>query len=95
MITRRKLFPSLLLFTRINWEEAMANFSKIDEYIDAHLDESLAELSALCAQPSVSAQNWAKKLVSRRKASRPPNCSGLMSCKNTEAPQRVSPSARP
>jgi len=30
--------------------------SKIDAYIQAHLDESIAELSTLCAQPSVSAQ---------------------------------------
>jgi len=30
--------------------------SKIDAYIQDHLDESMAELSALCAQPSVSAQ---------------------------------------
>jgi acetylornithine deacetylase/succinyl-diaminopimelate desuccinylase-like protein len=36
----------------------MTHFSSIDLYIDAHLDESLAELSRLCAQPSVSAQNW-------------------------------------
>ena len=30
----------------------------VDAYLDAHLDESIAELSSLCAQPSVSAQNW-------------------------------------
>lgn len=30
---------------------------RIDQYLDAHLDGSLAELAALCAQPSVSAQN--------------------------------------
>ncbi len=31
---------------------------RIDAYLDSHLDESVAELSRLCAQPSVSAQNW-------------------------------------
>ena len=31
---------------------------RVDAYLDAHLDESIAELSSLCAQPSVSAQNW-------------------------------------
>lgn len=31
---------------------------RVDAYLDAHLDESVAELSRLCAQPSVSAQNW-------------------------------------
>ncbi len=31
---------------------------KIDAYLDLHLDESIAELSELCAQPSVAAQNW-------------------------------------
>ncbi len=30
----------------------------VDRYLEAHLDESLKELSRLCAQPSVSAQNW-------------------------------------
>ena len=30
----------------------------IDRYIDNHLDASIAELTRLCAQPSVSAQNW-------------------------------------
>ncbi len=30
----------------------------IDRYLDEHLDESIAELSRLCAQPSVAAQNW-------------------------------------
>ncbi|MGE5224814.1 MAG: M20/M25/M40 family metallo-hydrolase [Omnitrophica WOR_2 bacterium] len=33
------------------------NLSQIDDYIQNHLDESIAELSRLCAQPSVSAQN--------------------------------------
>ena len=31
-------------------------FAKLDTYIATHLDEWIAELSALCAQPSVSAQ---------------------------------------
>ena len=34
----------------------MADFSSIDRYIDQNLDTSIAELSLLCAQPSVSAQ---------------------------------------
>src|SRR5512146_290807 len=33
-------------------------YVKIDRYLEEHLDESIAELSTLCAQPSVSAQNW-------------------------------------
>lgn len=36
----------------------MAGFAKIDRYLEEHLDESIAELSRLCAQPSVAAQNW-------------------------------------
>jgi acetylornithine deacetylase/succinyl-diaminopimelate desuccinylase-like protein len=35
----------------------MTDFRFIDSYLDAHLDDSLAELSRLCAQPSVAAQN--------------------------------------
>ena len=35
----------------------MANFTKIDNYIQNHLDVSIAELSKLCAQPSISAHN--------------------------------------
>ena len=27
-------------------------------YLEQHMDESIAELSRLCAQPSVAAQNW-------------------------------------
>ena len=34
------------------------NSQAIDQYIDHHLDESVAELSRLCAQPSVAAQKW-------------------------------------
>jgi acetylornithine deacetylase/succinyl-diaminopimelate desuccinylase-like protein len=30
----------------------------IDQYLEKHLEENIQELSALCAQPSVSAQNW-------------------------------------
>ncbi len=36
----------------------MSHFKQIDAYIDAHLSESVAELSKLVSQPSVSAQNW-------------------------------------
>ena len=36
----------------------MTDFRKIDDYLDAHLSDSIAELSHLCSQPSVSAQNW-------------------------------------
>ena len=36
----------------------MTDYTKINAYLDTHLDESLAELSRLVAQPSVGAQNW-------------------------------------
>ncbi len=36
----------------------MSKFTRIDAYLDKHLDDSVAELSRFCAQPSVSAQNW-------------------------------------
>jgi acetylornithine deacetylase/succinyl-diaminopimelate desuccinylase-like protein len=36
----------------------MPDFTKIDAFIDDHLEASIAELSRLCAQPSVAAQNW-------------------------------------
>lgn len=36
----------------------MFDYSTIDAYLDQHMDESIAELSRLCAQPSVAAQNW-------------------------------------
>lgn len=39
----------------------MTTFSQYDSYLDAHLEDSIAELSKLCAQPSVSAQNWGLK----------------------------------
>ena len=35
----------------------MADYSDVDRYLHAHLDQSIAELSRLCAQPSVSALN--------------------------------------
>jgi len=36
----------------------MPDFAPFDKYLDDHLDESIQELSELCAQPSVAAQNW-------------------------------------
>lgn len=36
----------------------MRNYSKIEHYLEKHLDDSIAELSVLVAQPSVGAQNW-------------------------------------
>jgi len=36
----------------------MKDFNKIDAYLESHLDQSIAELSRLAAQPSVAAQNW-------------------------------------
>jgi acetylornithine deacetylase/succinyl-diaminopimelate desuccinylase-like protein len=36
----------------------MADFHQLDRYIKDHLAENLSELRRLCAQPSVSAQNW-------------------------------------
>lgn len=39
----------------------MTDFAKTDYYLTTHLDESIAELSRLCAQPSVSAQNYGLK----------------------------------
>ena len=36
----------------------MQDYSQIDSYLDHHMDDSIAELSRLCAQPSVAAQNW-------------------------------------
>ncbi|MGE5463329.1 MAG: hypothetical protein ACM3PS_08235, partial [Syntrophothermus sp.] len=35
----------------------MTEYSKIDSYLEANLDQSIAELSKLVAQPSVGAQN--------------------------------------
>lgn len=39
----------------------MSNYTKIDAYLESHLDESIAELSQLVAQPSVGAQNLGMK----------------------------------
>ncbi len=39
----------------------MADYSKIDEYLEHNLDRSIAELSKLVAQPSVGAQNLGLK----------------------------------
>ncbi len=39
----------------------MTDYKKIDQYLDANLDKSLAELSRLVAQPSVGAQNLGLK----------------------------------
>ncbi len=36
----------------------MNDYSSIDKYLSDHLDESIAELVRLVAQPSVGAQNW-------------------------------------
>jgi len=36
----------------------MDDYTAIDEYLHNHLDESIAELQRLVAQPSVAAQNW-------------------------------------
>ena len=36
----------------------MSENSKIDNYLEKHMDDSIAELSRLVAQPSVGAQNW-------------------------------------
>lgn len=39
----------------------MTDYSKYDQYLNEHLDESVAELARLVAQPSVAAQNWGMK----------------------------------
>jgi len=39
----------------------MANYAKLDNFLEAHLDDSIAELSRLVAQPSVGAQNLGMK----------------------------------
>jgi len=36
----------------------MNDYSKIDQYLERNLNASIDELSGLCAQPSVGAQNW-------------------------------------
>ncbi len=35
----------------------MFDIAQIDEYLEGHMDQSIAELSRLCTQPSISAQN--------------------------------------
>jgi acetylornithine deacetylase/succinyl-diaminopimelate desuccinylase-like protein len=39
----------------------MTDIAVVDRYIESHLDDSIAELSILCAQPSVSAQGLGMK----------------------------------
>ena len=39
----------------------MADYRKIDTYLESHLDDSIAELSRLVSQPSVGAQNLGLK----------------------------------
>ncbi|MCU0488319.1 MAG: M20/M25/M40 family metallo-hydrolase [Anaerolineales bacterium] len=39
----------------------MLDFQRIDAYLESNLLKSIEELSRLCAQPSVSAQNWGLK----------------------------------
>jgi len=36
----------------------MSDYTTTDQYLHDHLQDSIAELSRLCAQPSVAAQNW-------------------------------------
>lgn len=36
----------------------MVDYFQIDNYLEQHMNDSIAELSQLCAQPSVAAQNW-------------------------------------
>jgi acetylornithine deacetylase/succinyl-diaminopimelate desuccinylase-like protein len=36
----------------------MTDYKAIDNYLEVHLDDSIAELTRLAAQPSVGAQNW-------------------------------------
>jgi len=35
----------------------MADYTQIKHYLESKLDDSLSELSTLCAQPSIAAQN--------------------------------------
>src|SRR5690606_18869072 len=39
-------------------EDSMETNRSYDRYLESHLDDSIVELSKLCAQPSVAAQNW-------------------------------------
>ena len=36
----------------------MVDMHYIDGYLEENLDQSIQELTVLCAQPSVAAQNW-------------------------------------
>jgi hypothetical protein len=36
----------------------MTDYARVDRYLEANLNQSIEELSRLCAQPSVAAQNW-------------------------------------
>ena len=52
----------------------MDAINKVNQYLESNLDSSFTELSDLCAQPSVGAQNWGleecAELVGRMLASR-------------------------
>jgi acetylornithine deacetylase/succinyl-diaminopimelate desuccinylase-like protein len=39
-------------------EAFMSDYRSIDDYLDAHINDSIEELSRIAAQPSVGAQNW-------------------------------------
>lgn len=43
----------------------MTNLTLVDQYLETHLEESIAELSTLVAQPSVGAQNWGMQECAR------------------------------
>ncbi len=43
----------------------MQSEAAIDQYLESHLNENIAELSELCRQPSVSAQNWGLEETAR------------------------------
>jgi acetylornithine deacetylase/succinyl-diaminopimelate desuccinylase-like protein len=42
----------------VQLEAPMIDYSQINLYLERHMDDSIGELSKLCAQPSVAAQNW-------------------------------------
>jgi acetylornithine deacetylase/succinyl-diaminopimelate desuccinylase-like protein len=42
----------------MNGKVPMTETRRIDQYLEEHLEGSIAELSSLCAQPSVAAQMW-------------------------------------
>ena len=46
------------------------NYQDIDDYLESHLDDSVAELSDLCAQPSVAAQNLGVEVCAAKVAER-------------------------